>query len=109
MQRAASCRWATPTMWLSAPLWFDAEACPWACERDTPPRALASTEVCATCPHWESRPESRRGAGPDHQAVGRVICLPTLGDWFGAFPQPDEVTRSQETDYERERIPDATR
>lgn len=50
---AANCRWATPTVFLPAPWWFEAETSPWACVRDTTPRVLETTEACATCSRWE--------------------------------------------------------
>jgi hypothetical protein len=52
-RRAGNCLWATPTVFLSAPFWFDAEARPWTCLRDTDPRALSTTDRCAACPRWE--------------------------------------------------------
>jgi len=52
---ASNCRWAVPTLFLSKPLWWEAEQCPWACVREPTPHVLQSTEVCATCPQWEAR------------------------------------------------------
>lgn len=51
---ASNCRWAMPTLFLPAPLWFDAESCPWSCRRDAVPRVVSSTDRCATCARWES-------------------------------------------------------
>ena len=53
--RAATCRWATPTVFLAAPYWIEAESAPWACVRDTVPRVLGTTDQCAICPRWEPR------------------------------------------------------
>jgi hypothetical protein len=50
---ANNCRWATPTLFLPAPLWFDAGSCPWSCRRDAVPRIVSSTDRCATCARWE--------------------------------------------------------
>jgi hypothetical protein len=52
---AATCRWATPTLFLTAPYWWEAERAPWACLRDGTPRILTTTEECADCPRWEPR------------------------------------------------------
>jgi hypothetical protein len=57
---AATCRWATPTLFLTAPFWFEAERSPWACLRDNTPRILLSTESCATCSRWEPHPSSQQ-------------------------------------------------
>ena len=50
---ASNCRWATPTLFLPAPLWFDAESCPWGCRRDAVPRVVSSTDRCTNCTRWE--------------------------------------------------------
>lgn len=52
---AVTCRWATPTVFLAAPYWIEAESAPWACLRDTIPRVLGTTDQCAVCPRWEPR------------------------------------------------------
>jgi hypothetical protein len=54
---AASCRWATPTLFLNAPVWLYAWDCPWTCVRAHGPRLLTTTEICAACPRWEPRVE----------------------------------------------------
>lgn len=72
---AATCRWATPTLMLAAPIWFDAEDSPWSCVHGAAPRLLVTTDGCDVCPRWESR----------HGAV------PLMVDWFGAFPPPHEA------------------
>ena len=54
-QSAASCRWATPTLFLQAPHWFEAENCPWGCLRATAPRVLTMTDGCAVCSDWVRR------------------------------------------------------
>lgn len=56
---ATNCRWATPTLFLPVPLWLDAWDCPWACTRDTTPRILDTTDVCASCSRWESQPDAQ--------------------------------------------------
>jgi hypothetical protein len=58
-RHASTCRWATPTLFLPAPYWWDAEVRPWACIRGDTPRVLDTTEVCAECPHWEPRARGR--------------------------------------------------
>ena len=72
---AATCRWATPTLTLAAPLWFDAENSPWSCVRGAGPRLMITTDGCEMCPRWESRFEA----------------VPLMVDWFGAFPPPHEA------------------
>lgn len=52
-QQACNCLWAAPTLFLSAPYWFDSESCPWACLRDADPHVLITTDPCASCPRWE--------------------------------------------------------
>jgi hypothetical protein len=73
-RRAANCRWATPTVLLPAPLWFDAETHPWSCVRDAAPRTLLTTDGCGVCPRWELR----------------QTAAPLMLDWFG-FPPPHET------------------
>jgi hypothetical protein len=71
---AANCRWATPTLLLSAPFWLAAWDAPWACTRNTVPRVLDTFEVCTTCPRWE--PLSDDGHRADHSSNplnGQVI------------------------------------
>jgi hypothetical protein len=53
--RAATCRWAHPTLFEPNPHWLDAETRPWTCERDVEPHALETTEVCEDCPRWAAR------------------------------------------------------
>ena len=52
-----NCRWAQPTLFLQHPDWLEACDMPWTCRRDGLQRVLDSTEVCAECPRWESRPQ----------------------------------------------------
>jgi hypothetical protein len=75
---AATCRWATPTLFLPPPFWFEAEDSPWACVRGGTPRILTTTDRCAHCPHWEARAQT---------------AVPTALDWFSAFPPPHEIVR----------------
>lgn len=90
---AASCRWATPTLFLPAPFWFDAERCPWTCMRDATLRVLSTTDPCATCPRWELRPSTVREEELVRQRAGTISQSSTLTmmDWFGAFPPPHET------------------
>jgi len=58
------CRWAEPTLFLTAPLWTAAEEYPWSCRRDGLPRPVDDTAGCRTCGRWEARtPEERRDFG----------------------------------------------
>ncbi len=50
---ASGCLWASPTLFLPAPYWFEAEASPWTCVRDTVPCVLTTTDPCASCARWE--------------------------------------------------------
>jgi hypothetical protein len=52
-RRASNCLWATPTIFLPTPLWFDAETRPWTCLRDVDPRTMQTTDRCAECPRWQ--------------------------------------------------------
>lgn len=71
---AASCRWATPTLFLAAPDWIDAWEYSWSCERHAAPRVLFTPEDCATCARWEARPEVAKPSpappSPNLQHVG---------------------------------------
>jgi hypothetical protein len=92
-QRSASnCRWATPTLFLRAPFWFDAEACPWTCLRDAAPRVLSTTDPCATCPRWEPR-EIAPANTPDQRPAeaAATAAVPLLVDWLGGSPPPHEA------------------
>jgi hypothetical protein len=51
----ASCRWATPTLFLSQPLWLHAWDSPWGCIRGGIVRVLHSSELCTGCSKWEPR------------------------------------------------------
>jgi hypothetical protein len=55
-QSVTTCRWATPTLFLDAPYWFEAETFPWTCTRDVPLRVLGTTARCARCRRWEAQP-----------------------------------------------------
>lgn len=54
-RRAANCRWASPTMMLPAPFWFEADDYAWACLQQGRWRLLETTEACLTCVQWEPR------------------------------------------------------
>jgi hypothetical protein len=54
-KHAANCRWGTPTLFLSGPLWLEAWDAPWTCVRDVTPCLIDTTEACATCARWEPR------------------------------------------------------
>ena len=88
---ASSCRWATPTLFLPAPFWFDAEMCPWTCVRDPAPRVLSSTNPCATCPRWE--PQAALAETPDlkHETTACEAAALLMVDWFGGFAPPHEI------------------
>jgi hypothetical protein len=51
---AGNCRQAVPTVSLSAPVWWEADDCPWTCVREGTLRTLETTEVCADCTYWEN-------------------------------------------------------
>ena len=85
---AANCHWATPTLFLRPPLWLDAEDCPWSCVRESAPRVLATTDVCAACPHWELRGAGRAGEPIREETLH---AFPMMVDWFGAFRSPHET------------------
>jgi hypothetical protein len=65
---AASCQWATQTLWLDAPQWLEAWSKPWACVRDPRARLLETTDECRACARWQvrarasERPEVQRKA-----------------------------------------------
>ena len=69
----SNCRWATPTLFLPTPFWFDAEECPWSCLADAAPRVLTATDGCARCARWEAQDVApamrgeRMTAGADEQ------------------------------------------
>lgn len=62
-RQASTCRFATPTLFLPAPYWLDAEAAPWTCIRGAVPHLLLTTDPCESCPHWE--PAGRAAEDPD--------------------------------------------
>jgi hypothetical protein len=62
-KKAANCRWAGPTLFLSFPKWLQAWTTPWTCDREGDSRILDTTEPCASCPRWEPRASDR----PDKQ------------------------------------------
>lgn len=91
-RNAHNCRWAIPTLFLPAPLWLDAESCPWTCTRDPVPRVLSTTDACATCLAWEPR-EGAPSAVPRHQGrpgTAGETAVPLMVDWLAAFPPPHE-------------------
>ena len=61
-QTAATCKWARPTLFESAPTWLEASDRPWTCERDAAARPLETTEICVDCPRWEPRQPTDRPA-----------------------------------------------
>jgi hypothetical protein len=63
IHRAATCRWATATLHMPAPLWLESWDRPWTCLCGAAPRALPTTDVCASCPRWQSNGLRKRGAG----------------------------------------------
>jgi hypothetical protein len=56
---AANCHWATQTLWLRAPMSFDAWSMPWTCVRDPDARLLESTDECRACARWQLRAHVR--------------------------------------------------
>lgn len=52
-QSAATCRWASPTIFQPAPLWLESTDAPWSCTRGRPARTLVSTDECRTCRRWQ--------------------------------------------------------
>ena len=91
-RRASNCRWATPTLFLPAPFWFDAEGYPWSCLRDAAPCILTTTDPCATCPRWELR-EVAPAESPDQKQAEAAASapVPLLVDWLGGSPPPHEA------------------
>jgi hypothetical protein len=57
---AATCRWATQTLWLDPPLWVTAASRPWTCVRDIDARTLETTDECRACVRWQPRPLPKR-------------------------------------------------
>jgi hypothetical protein len=88
---AVTCRWATLTLFLPAPFWFDAEACPWSCLRDAAPRVLATTDPCATCPRWEQRAPVAETPDQKRETTASEAATPLMMDWLGGFPPPHEI------------------
>jgi len=93
MYSAATCRWASPTLFLPAPYWFEAERRPWTRLHGASPRVLDTTDPCAACPHWEPRSSAPHAEAFDEEGAGIAdrVPTPTVMDWFGAFQPPHEV------------------
>jgi hypothetical protein len=93
MTRSANnCRWATPTLFLTAPLWCEGETSPWACLSDLTPRVLATTDPCATCPRWEPRETASAKSSDQRQAeAAGTAAVPLLIDWLGGSLPPHET------------------
>lgn len=93
-RNASNCRWATPTLFLRAPFWFDAETCPWTCLRDSVPRLLNTTDCCGTCPRWESRTREKVPAIPDQKREPAAYDAPAplMMDWLGGVPPRYDTT-----------------
>lgn len=47
-----TCRWGTPTLFLSWPLWYEASQHEWSCTRGGAARVLTDPAICRTCPYW---------------------------------------------------------
>lgn len=75
---ASTCRWATPTLFLPAPFWFEAEDSPWTCLRDPAPRPLNTTDPCAICLRWE--PQSSTASSETLEQVARSPFLDEIHD-----------------------------
>lgn len=56
---ASTCRWASPTISMPAPYWWDAEGRPWTCVRSATPRLLETTQDCVVCGQWAPRRRDR--------------------------------------------------
>ena len=54
-KHAGTCRWAVSTLLQPYPIWLEAAERPWTCIREALPHPIESTDLCATCPHWETR------------------------------------------------------
>ena len=52
VQSVQTCRWATPTLFLPWPLWFDAAEHEWSCTRGTRPHGIPQPESCGKCDGW---------------------------------------------------------
>lgn len=50
-----TCKWASPTLFLSYPQWLDAWSWEWSCDSHGAFRALPNTSACRQCPRWEPR------------------------------------------------------
>jgi hypothetical protein len=61
---AATCRWATPTLFLADAQWLDAWDYSWSCQRHGAPRVLRAPEDCATCARWELRTPEKAALSP---------------------------------------------
>jgi len=59
-----TCRWASPTLFLNAPYWFEAETYPWTCTRDPSLRPIGTTARCTTCERWEAQPADAPDQAP---------------------------------------------
>jgi len=73
-REAATCRWATPTLFLDAPYWFAADDAPWACLGRDAPWVLENTTECRTCVHWQfaaCRTAGKPAAGAEHSPAFR--------------------------------------
>ena len=92
IRSAATCRWATSTLFLPSPYWLEAERCPWTCVRGAGPAILTTTNPCASCSRWEPRSAIRAASvvGGTHFDGPGSRVVPAL-DWFGAFRPPHEI------------------
>lgn len=53
---AATCRWATPTLFLANAQWLEAWDYSWSCQHHHgAPRVLYTPEECGNCPRWDAR------------------------------------------------------
>jgi len=48
-----TCKWGSPTLFLSYPLWLDAWTWEWSCDSHGALRPLTDTSACRQCPRWE--------------------------------------------------------
>jgi hypothetical protein len=92
-RRSSNCRWATATVFLPPPFWFEAESCPWTCLRGPAPHVLSTTDLCATCLRWEPRASALLSETPDHKPVTGTddTAASLMVDLLGGLRPPDEM------------------
>jgi hypothetical protein len=66
VQAVHTCRWATPTLFLPWPLWFDASNNEWSCTRGDTARGLHDPSNCAVCKGWTAASRPLHADQDDH-------------------------------------------